>query len=169
MADGAQSMPIEFEPPPSSSSFGGAIAAAQNDPLQPKASIDTKTLLGSRIADVYWTDAACIIRFSNDRSLHVRSTGTAVEWNVTDDTPQLDSLPNQRIGSQSVLIRFPNRTEYVWDRSAIAAVRIGCEFEQLYVTSGALLLYCRGQLIWWFHAGRRADTGQPLLFTAEGD
>ena len=169
MNPGAQAVPIELEPPPSYPSFGGAIAAARNDPLQPKASADTKKLLGSFVADVSWTDATCAIRFSNDLWLHIRSTGTAIEWAVSDEVPQLDATPAEQIGSPAMLIRFPNGTEHVWDRSALATARLGCEFKRLYVTSGALLIYCRDQLIWWFSAGHRTDTGQPLLFTTEGD
>jgi hypothetical protein len=68
-----------------------------------------------------------------------------------------------------VLTGWPDGSDHIWDRSALAAKRLGSEFVRLFVTSGALCVYCRGQQVWWFHAIRQAETGQPLLFTAEDD
>ena len=55
------------------------------------------------------------------------------------------------------------------DRSALAAKRLGSEFVRLFVTLGALLVYCRGHLIWWFSAARRTDQGVSILHVSEGE
>ncbi|WP_254513458.1 hypothetical protein [Anatilimnocola floriformis] len=55
------------------------------------------------------------------------------------------------------------------DRSALTANRLGTEFVQLFTTNGALLVYCRARLIWWFSAIRRIDTGRAFLLMSEED
>lgn len=163
-------IPVESYPLRESyDSFGGAIAGALNDPLQPKAKADTVKLLGSRVEDAWWTDTACVIRFSNGLWLHIRVEDEAVCWSLLEVPPSLAVPEPVRIGSPAVMLRWPNMGDHVMNRSELAAKRLGSEFTQLFVTSGALLVYCRGQLIWWFSAVRQTETGCPFLFVTEGD
>jgi hypothetical protein len=165
-----QVVPVEPGPaPPAYDNFEGAIVGALTDSLQPKAKTDTAKLLGTQITDTYWTDTECVIRFSNDLLIHIRVDNGAVNWDVTGEPPTLDPAKVERVGAPAVLTRWPDNIEHIWHRSAMAAKRLGSEFQQLFVTSGALLVYCRGQLIWWFHAVHRLDDGRLLLFTAEDD
>ncbi len=147
----------------------GAIAGALRDPLQATAKEDTIKLLGSRITDAWWTDTDCVISFSNGRFLRIWAVGEVVEWLVTDTAPKFDETAIERIGAPAVVCQWSTLGDVVWNRSDLAAKRIGMEFWQLFVTAGALLVYCRKQMIWWFHSVRRTDTGHSMLFTAEDD
>lgn len=163
---------VPVEPYPlreSYDTFEGAIAGPLRDSLQPKARADTARLLGSRVMGAWWTDTDCVIRFSNGLLLHVRVDLGGVSWELVDAPPELVESETERIGAPAVTLRWPVVGDRVMDRAELAAKRMGSEFEQLFVTSGTLLVYCRGQLIWWFSAVRRTDTGQPLLFITEDD
>jgi hypothetical protein len=150
-------------------SLEGAIAGALRHPLQSQAQADTATLLKARVADTWWTDTDCVVQFSNDRLLHVWADSQVARWAVTDTPPVLDGTVVERIGAPAVLCRWPVVGEEVWDRSALAAKRLGTEFVRLFVTGGALLVYCRGQLIWWFSAARRTDLDVSILHVSEGE
>ena len=150
-------------------SFAGAIAGALNDPLQPKAKADTAQLLGARVEDAWWTDTDCVIRFSNSLLLHIRVEAEALSWQLLEAPPLLEETAIERIGAPAVALRWPNLGDHIMDRSALAAKRLGCEFTLLFVTTGHLLVYCRGQMIWWFSAIRRTDTGRSFLFVTEDD
>jgi hypothetical protein len=165
-----RSIPVESYPLRESyDSFEGAIAGALNDPLQPKAKADTARLLGSRIEDAWWTDTDCVIRFSTGLLLHIRADTGAVSWDLVDFPPQFDESKPERIGAPTVLLRWSNEIAGPMNRSELAAKRIGAEVEQLFVTTGTLLVYCRDQLIWWFMAVRQTETGQPILYVTEDD
>ena len=163
---------ITVEPYPLRESYGsfeGAIAGALNDPLQPRAKADTARLLGSRIEDAWWTDTDCVIQFSNGLLLHIGVDGETLSWLLLEAPPPLDETAIERIGAPAVALCWPNLGDHVMDRSALAAKRLGCEFTLLCVTTGCLLVYCRGRLIWWFSAVRQTDTGRSLLFVTEDD
>lgn len=147
----------------------GAIAGARRHPLQPQAQADTAALLKARVADTWWTDTDCVVSFSNDRLLHVWADGQVVRWAMTDTPPPLDGVAVERIGAPAVLCQWPVVGDAVWDRSALAAKRQGSELVRLFVTGGALLVYCRGQLIWWFSAIRRTDLSLSILHVSEGE
>src|SRR5262245_11853989 len=141
---------IPVEPYPLKETYGtfeGAVAGALRNPLQATAKEDTAKLAGSRIVDAWWTDTDCLIGFSNGRFLRVWAAGEVVEWLVTDSPPTLDASSIERIGVPPVSCNWPNLGEQIWDRSDLAAKRIGGEFQELFVTMGALLVYCRGQMI----------------------
>jgi len=150
-------------------SFEGAIAGALNDPLQPKAKADTVKVLGSCVEDAWGTDTDCAIQFSNGIWLHIRVEDEAVSWSLLETSPSLAVPEPERVGSPAVTLRWPNVGDHIMNRSELAAKRIGSEFTRLFVTSGALLVYCRGQLIWWFSAVRQTETGRPFLFVTEDD
>jgi len=150
------------------STFEGAIAGAMLHPLQPKAQADTAALLKARVTDAWWTDRDCVVQFSNERFLHVWADGQLVQWVVTNTPPALD-VAVERIGSPAALCRWPVVGDKVWDRSALAAKRLGSEFVRLFVTGGALLVYCRGHLIWWFSAARRTDIDLSILHACEDE
>jgi hypothetical protein len=163
---------IPVEPNPvreTYSSFAAAVAGALRHPLQPQAQADTATLLKARIADAWWTDTDCVVQFSNERFLHVWAHGQVARWVVRETPPTLDEATVERIGAPAVLCRWPVMGDEVCDRSALAAKRLGSEFVRLFVTGGALLVYCRGQLIWWFSAARRTDLGLSILHVSEGE
>ncbi len=149
-------------------SFAGAIAGVLNAPLQSKAKADTARLLGSHIEDACWTDTACVIRFSNGLFLHVFVADEILSWQLTDGEPALCDAVG-RVGAPAVALRWPSQPEYLMDRSALTANRLGTEFVQLFTTNGALLVYCRARLIWWFSAIRRIDTGRAFLLMSEED
>ena len=151
------------------SSFAAGVAGALRHPLQLQAQEDTATLLNARVADTWWTDTDCVVEFSNDRLLHVWADGQVARWVVTETPPVLGRSAVERIGAPAVLCKWPVVGDEVWDRSALAAKRLGSEFVRLFVTGGALLVYCRGQLIWWFSAVRRTDMGVPILHVSEGE
>ena len=151
------------------SSFEEGIAGALRDPLQPQAQADTAKLLGARVADAWWTDSDCVIRFSNERLLHIWVVGPVVRWVVLDTTPELPGTVVERIGAPAIICRWPALGDEIWDRSALATKRVGSEFVRLFVTSGALLVYCRGQLIWWFSAAHREDMNLPMLHVTEDE
>ena len=149
--------------------FEGAIAGALRHPLQSQARADTLAFLGARVADAWWTDTDCVIRFSNERLLHIWVDGHMVRWGVADTSPELSGAVVERIGAPAVICRWLVSGDEVRDRSALAAKRVGSEFVRLFVTGGALLVYCRGQLIWWFSAVHRTDTNLPMLYVTEDD
>jgi hypothetical protein len=149
-------------------SFEGAIAGALNAPLQSKAKADTERLLGSQVADACWTDTECVIRFSNGIFLHISVEAETLSWQLADVQPTLSDTV-ESIGAPAVTLRWPAQADYVMDRSALAANRVACEFIRLFTTNGALLICCRGRLIWWFTAIRRLDTGKSFLFVTEED
>jgi hypothetical protein len=151
------------------STFEGAIVGALRHPLQPQAQADTASLLKASVADTWWTDTDCVIEFSNDRWLHMWVDGQVVRWEVTGIPPVLAGAAVERIGAPAILCRWPVTGDELWDRSALAAKRLGSEFLRLFVTGGALLVYCRGQLIWWFSAVRRTDLGVSILHVGESD
>jgi hypothetical protein len=150
-------------------SFEGAIAGALRHPLQAQAKADTAALFGACVADAWWTDTDCVVQFSNGRFLHVWADGEVARWAVTATPPALDEAAVERIGAPAVLCRWPVVGDWVWGRSALAAKRVGGEFVRLFVTGGALLAYCRGQLIWWFSAARRTDLGVSILHVSEDE
>ena len=151
-------------------SFEGAIAGALRHPLQAQAQADAAAFFGACVADAWWTDTDCVVQFSNGRLLHIWADGQVARWAVTDTPPTLDAAATERIGAPAVLCRWPPVVgDRVWDRSALAAKRVGSEFVRLFVTGGALLVYCRGQLIWWFSAARRTDLGVSILHVSEDE
>jgi hypothetical protein len=150
-------------------SFEGAIAGARRHPLQAQAQADTAALLQARIEDVWWTDTECVVQFSNARVLHIWADAEVARWAVVDTPPALDDAAVERIGAPAVTCKWSVVGDEVWDRSAMAAKRLGSEFLRLFVTGGALLVYCRGQLIWWFSAVRRTDLGTSILHVSEDE
>ncbi len=150
-------------------SFEGAIAGALRHPLQPQAQSDTAALLKARVADTWWTDTDFVVQFSNERLLHVWANDQVARWSVTYSPPVLDGAAVERIGAPAVLCRWPVVGDEVWDRSGLAAKRLGSEFVRLFVAGSALLVYCRGQLIWWFSAVKRTDLGLSILHVSEDD
>jgi hypothetical protein len=147
--------------------FEGAIAGALRHPLQALAQADTAAFFGASVADAWWTDTDYVVQFSNGRLLHIWADGEVARWTVTHTAPTLDAAM-ERIGAPAVLCRWPPVLgDRVWDRSALAAKRVGSEFVRLFVTGGAMLVYCRGQLIWWFSAVRRTDLGVSILHVCE--
>jgi hypothetical protein len=158
-------IPVEPYPFETYPSFEGAITGALRHPLQSQARADTAALLNTRVADTWWTDTDYVVEFSNGRLLHVWADGQVARWVVTETPPALDAV--ERIGAPAALCQWPVVGDAVWDRSALAAKRLGSEFVRLFVTGGALLVYCRGQLIWWFSAARRTDLGVSILHVCE--
>lgn len=153
--------------------FEAAIAGANGNPLQPKARADSARLAGTTVVDACWTDTDFVIRFSNGQFLHIYVRSGAmhcgsVEWQVRETPPVMDEKEIQRVGAEPVIHRWrPSVGDYVQDCSALAAKRRGAPFQQLFVNELGLLVYCRGQMIWWFGAVRRTDLDQPVLSVSE--
>jgi hypothetical protein len=152
-----------------------AMEGAKNNPLQPIARTDAEELLGTTIVDAYWTDTDFVIRFSNQRFLHIRVALDAcqlgdVRWEVLEAPPAIRENELQRVGAEPVIHRWrPELGDHVHDCSALTTKRIGAEFERLFVNEAGLLVYFRGRSIWFFSAIRRTDLDQPILFVAEND
>jgi|GEM_PF-6097125 len=148
-------------------SFREAIVGVRNDPLQSKAKADAAKLLGSRVENACWTDTNCVVQFSNGLFLHIWVDGETLSWLVTETPPALDENASERIGAPGVMLSWPNAGDRLMDQSELAAKRLGSEFYTLFVTGGALLVYCRGHSIWWFAPTRRRDTGRSMLYVTE--
>lgn len=161
-------IPVEGYPLKTYSSPEEAIDAFLRHPLQAKARADTAKLAGTTIFDAYWTDTDHVICFSNGLLVHVFLAGTAVDWTVTAEPPQLDEKDVERIGAPPVIFRWPNG-ESQKDRSALAAARIGRKFTGLAVTDNMFLVYCSGVLIWHFWPVRDTDRDRPILNVFEDD
>jgi hypothetical protein len=142
---------------------------AENHPLQPKAQSDSATLAGAIIEEAYWSDSDFVIRLSTGLYLHIWTAGDEVAWRVRDSAPLLEQKRIERVGAAPVIWRFDAVDDVVMDRSALFAKRRGSELQQLFVNEFGLLVYCKRNAIWWFHAGFRTDTGEPVLFVTEGD
>lgn len=148
-------------------SFEEGITGALRDPLQPKAKADSARLLGSHIVNAWWTDKDFVICFSNGLSLHIRVEGETLSWSLKETFSPFDE--SQGLGTPAVMLNWPNGRDHLMDRSELVTKRLGSEFERLFVTAGALLVYCRSQLIWWFSPARQTNTRQSILFVNEDD
>jgi hypothetical protein len=162
-------IPVEFFPIVGYDSPAECIEASLRHQLQARARTDTAKLAGASVADAHWTDTDHVIRFSNGLLLHVFLTDKEVDWAVSDQLPPLDEKEVERIGSPAVTHRWPTTAESRMDRTALAAARIGREFERLFVTGPGLLIYCRGVLIWRFSAIRDTERGRTILHVGEDD
>jgi len=146
-----------------------AIKAAIRHPLHAKAKADATKLSGTTIADAYWTGTDHVIRFSNGLLLHVFPAADGVDWAVICEPPPLNEKELERIGAPPVILRWPARSDYLMDRTALAAARIGREVIDLFSNGHGLFVYCRGILIWCFSRVLDAGRGQPILYVYEDD
>jgi hypothetical protein len=164
-------IPVESFPPPEGyDTIDAAIAGAMKHPRQSQAVSDTSRLRGAAIVDACWTDTDFVIRFSNGRLLHVFVSGQIVDWRVTESMPDVDDSQFERVGAEPVTLRWRSSGgDEVLDRSAMTAKRRGCDVERLFVNELGFLVDCRGQLIWWFMAVRRRDSGCAFLHVSESD
>jgi hypothetical protein len=146
-----------------------AIEGAKNNPLQPMARADSDRLTGTSVVDACWTDTDFVIRFSNERFLHIWTCLEEVQWEVLECPPVLNKNEVQRVGAEPVVYCWQRLGDRVHDSSALTAKRRGAEFQRLFVNEGGLLVYLRGHLIWHFAAIRRTDLDQPILLVDEMD
>lgn len=149
-------------------SFEAAIKGAKNHPLQKQAQSDGQQLTGTSIIDGYWTNRDCVIRFSNERWLHVFTQDGFVRWAIADSLPSTNLPQLDSIGAAPIVLDWGGTIgESPFDRLAIIANRRGAMFSQLWINEGGLLLYTHGQSELWFHAVYRTDTNEDLLFAFE--
>ena len=146
-----------------------AIEGAKSNPLQPKARADSERLSGTTVVDVCWTDTHFVIRFSNERFLHIWACPEEVRWEVIEHPPAVTENEVQRVGAEPIVYRWQRIGDRAHDCSALTAKRRGAEFQRLFINEGGLLVYLRGHSIWHFGAIRRTDLDQPILLVDEMD
>ena len=165
-------IPIDFYPLMKTyKSPEAAIEGAEDNPLQPRARADSMKLAGSTIVDAYWTDSDFVIRFSNERFLHIWACPGNAGWEVAETRPALDETKVRHVGAEPVTIRWPPNPDLrdsPMDCSALTAKRRGAEFQRLFVNE-QLSVYCRGQLIWDFYSVRHTSLNRPILYVSESD
>jgi len=165
-----QVIPVRPYPIKGHPTAAAAIAATQRHPLQARARADPERLGGSDIIDATWTDEEFVIRFAHGLYLRIFVDGESVDWRLEQATRPWYEGVAERVGAVPVICRWqPDFVDVVMDRSAMVAMRRGITFEKLFVNELGLLVYCKGQRIWWFQSVHRIDLNKPFLLVTEGE
>ena len=156
-------IPVELtDDNPGYDSFEAAVAAAKNDPLQPKARRDAAAFSGRIFVDA-WGDAhQWVLEFSGGLWLRVYIEGTRVAWAVEHARPQ-------GAAAAPVVLEWPSGHTSRADPASLAVDRRGAAFWQFWVNDMGFHVYLRQRLILCFSPARRRDTGEMILHVWEDD
>ena len=148
---------IEFGPPwPSYDTFAEAVAAAESQPEQAKAELDSQSISGSNVLSGQFGASSCVLTFSNGWHLFVEARGFHTWWHVHEaEGPLVEPVPPRRL-------RSPQGREWEFDPNAMLSEIYGAELVMLRVTTRELLVYTRGHDIFWLSAFRDR-AGHDLL------
>jgi len=155
---------------PSFSTPEEAIAHSFAYPPLLQARADWELVRGSQFVDAWWTDEDFVIRFSNEKFLHVfvdAEAGRNIRWRVLATEPVIGGAGIERVGSPAVLLNFSRAGPYVMDRSALVTARRGRDVTQFFVNEVSFYVYTPRQLILTFGVAYRADNGRNLLYVCE--
>ena len=145
---------------------GAAIAAAQNNPSQPRARQDAAAFAGRTFLDAWGDDREWVLEFSGDLWLRVSvdDDGTRVAWAVE----RVEPVKRAAEGRATVL-EWPGGTTSRADPAKLAADRRGAAFWQFWVNDMGFHVYLRRKLILCFSPARRRDMGEMVLWVWEDD
>jgi len=156
---------------PTFSSADAAIQHSKSYSRSAKARADEGLVTGCEITDAYWSDTDFVIRFSNDRFLHLfvaaEQSEMSVKWGILERDPVLPGVALEYIGSAPVALQFSRAGHYVMDRSALIAARRGKTLTRFFVNEMGIYLYTPRQLTLCFRSVFRVDTGDGLLYVGE--
>lgn len=150
---------VEFGPPwPSYSTFADAIAGAKAQPGQVKAKRDSLQIAGSVLEEGQFGQSSCLLRFSNGKHLLVEARQFQVDWTVAEGpAPTIQVVPRRRLRHSD------SAQEWDFDPNEMISVITGSELKMLAVTGPTLLVYTRGNEIFWLSAYRERSTGANFL------
>lgn len=152
---------IEIEPGPpwpSYSSFAESVAAADAQPEQAKAKRDSGAIAGSTLEAGYFGEARCVLQFSNGWHLLAEARDFGVHWVVSDrEAPVVEPVSPRRVR----ILKAGH--EWDFDPNSLIATILGSELVMLRVTGRALLVYTRGNDIFWLAAYQEHGSGNDFL------
>ncbi len=83
-----QTIEIDYGPPwPSYDTFAEAVAAAERQPEQAKAKLDSQPIRGSTVLSGEFGASTCALTFSNGYHLFVEAQGFHTWWHVREGEP----------------------------------------------------------------------------------
>lgn len=151
---------IEFGPPgPSYNSFAESVAAAEAQPEQAKAKLDSEAIAGSELEAGKFGQSRCTLQFSNGWHLLAQARDFGVPWAISErGTEVVEPVPRRRLRSAG------SGREWEFDPNAMIGSLLGSEFVMLAVTDRALLVYTRGNDILWLRACKERSSGWDFLY-----
>ena len=152
-----QTIEIEFGPPwPSYDTFAESVAAAEAQPEQAKAKLDSQSIRGTTLVSGQFSKSSCVLSFSNGWHLYAEARAFHIRWEVHGrEVPAVVPVGPRRF-------RSPQGREWDFNPGAMLAEIQGAEFVMLRVTARELLVYTRGHDIFWLSAYRERG-GEDVL------
>ena len=132
------------------------MAAAESQPEQAKAKLDSQSISGSNVVSGQFGAPSCVLTFSNGWHLLVEARGFHTWWHVREtERPVVEPVPPR-------LLRSPDGHEWKFDPNSMLSEIFGAELVMLRITGREFLVYTRGHDIFWLSAFRDR-TGHDLL------
>ncbi len=150
---------VELGPPwPSYRSFVESVAASDAQPGQAKAKRDSEAIAGSTVEAGCFGESRCVLRFLNGWHLLAEAQDFDVRWVVSElEPPVVEPVSTRRFRSPK------SRSEWDFDPQFMIATILGSELITLRVTGRALLVYTRGNDIFWLAAYQEHGSGVDVL------
>jgi hypothetical protein len=158
---------------PTFKTAAAAIAHAKSYGPLVRAKADYQSIMGSQMVDAFWTDEVFVIRFSNQKYLHVfvdpKERRQNVQWRMMDNEPVVPGVNFRKVGAPAIVLNFPKGGSYVMDCSTLIAARLGKEIKRFFVNELGFFIHTPQQRMLSFGSVYRLDNHENLLYVFEDD
>jgi hypothetical protein len=145
-------------PPPSYGSFAESVEGAEAQPEQALAKSDSALIGEARLQSGQFGTSSCLLSFSNGLNLVAQAHDFQVHWKVSEAEPSpISAVAPRRLLFKSGLVA-------AFDPSSMLDEITSSEFVMLAVTGRDLLVYTRGNEIFWLSAYREKASANDLLY-----